>query len=319
MCMTKSHWVLSSLTGLMVAGLLTASPCLAESFAEKGGGSTGGGNSTTDRYRDVEQFFGRNSETVKNYLKDFSDQISKYQSEGESSALLQDVVAQGLMEDIDQSKYIFSKKCTEDGDEKDASTLRGVRNAPICINIPKLVRDNASKAEIIGLMMHEHVRHFGIEDTTDADIHPTAVFVTDRIDYLHVSGSSFTPSTKFLLKDAKVTIADFDFLFAKRIILESVNPKDAHLIIEEIQGHCPTGPLYDNDNVTFEFKVGTKIPFNQTLKAEGGFWGISDTCQIKFSIENSYGKAEVPGTFQLSHHIPLDALKVDLSDNRPAN
>jgi hypothetical protein len=330
--MKKCSWIKNS--ALIFSGALIGVTLTSPAFAERGGASTGGGNSNTGRLRDIEDIFGEDGVTMRNYLKNFAYVISQYQGQGKTSTLLQDLISKGLLEDIEKSQYVFSKKCTEDDDneEKDASTHRGERNASICINVPKLALENASKNEIIGLMMHEHVRHFGIEDTTEAGVHPVAVFVTDRIDYLDINGwSNSAASRNYVVKDAEVmTMA----LLKNDIIINSglASVNHLNLVISNIQGSCPDAPLRKNyisresyadpehSGEPYPFKVGTKIPLTEksiSFAIDGGFWGVSSSCKVSFALENDFGRGPIPGTYQLSAHPSVIMMWVDLTDSRP--
>ena len=65
-----------------------------------------------------------------------------------------------LETDIMRSNYVSQSSCVDsEGHEKTASTLNGVLRADICINIELAKAHKMSKADLIGLFMHEHSRH----------------------------------------------------------------------------------------------------------------------------------------------------------------
>lgn len=84
---------------------------------------------------------------------------------GEAATAFQKFVRQGLLKDIELSPYRVSESCVEEGgNETSSSTLIGVRNAEICFNVNKLARENVTVAQLFGLVMHEHLHHFGLLD-----------------------------------------------------------------------------------------------------------------------------------------------------------
>lgn len=174
-----------------------------QSFAA-GGTSSGGGNGSSDRMRTIIKWIDGTSrqEPIKAVLVRIAENAVKagnLSSEHFSQlALLQDLVAKGLLNDIQQTEYQKLKKCVDDtGTEKSASTLKvdlstnpEQAHPAVCINLPKLAADNTSYAELVGLLFHEHARHFGIEDTDDSGYQPFSDFVTLRYNDLNIYGLS---------------------------------------------------------------------------------------------------------------------------------
>jgi hypothetical protein len=178
--MRSNIWL--KILGLNLALMLT----IPADAGNIGGASTGGGNAKTDQYRDLMDTFGRDSILMKARLKIFLEMVNNFSAQGKISALLQSLIAQGLVDDIERTKYEFSKKCEDQGREVDASTSVGVRNADICIGYPGIIRKNASLESIAGLLLEEHVRHFIADGITSADAEAVAGFVRDRFEYFHI-------------------------------------------------------------------------------------------------------------------------------------
>ena len=87
----------------------------------------------------------------------------------------------GLVKDIQNSKYVFKQECIPEGTDYLASTIKQ-KGADICFSTEKLINENASISEMIGLALHEHAHHFGYSDNE----------LTDRfiIDVAHASEKS---------------------------------------------------------------------------------------------------------------------------------
>jgi hypothetical protein len=315
--------------------------------AASGGASTGGGNSQTDQARDVEGYFGPNHMHMKGYLKAFVQEIAKYPARAEAAELLQDLLSKGLLEDIDRSKYVFSKKCLEGEEEKDASTLRGVRNADICINIPSLGRIGAKKEQVAGLLMHEHVRHFGVEDTNDTGIHPVAVFLSDHFDYLETTYKGLKladpelvdriiqeqrkRNPNYILRPymyAKSAVKDLLYTgsptgFNAGLRVYSTDLKSVYLSIEELSDGCASDEALTGrypDRHSYPLRVGTRIPLNrnQSLYYDMGFFKSFfsvDNCIVKFALENDHGKMLFE-PMKLSG-IAVYVYPVDLTNRKP--
>jgi hypothetical protein len=173
------------------AALLMVSPLCA--FAE-GSSARGGGNTGSSRIREISEWIDGTSSKgdIKSTLIQIAQNAVKAGSLGTDHwsqlTQLQTLVSKGLIEDIQKAEYQKSKKCVdESGVEKSASTLKvnlianpDQPHPAVCINMPKLAADNTSYEELVGLLFHEHARHFGIEDTDDDGYQPFSDFITTR-------------------------------------------------------------------------------------------------------------------------------------------
>lgn len=93
-------------------------------------------------------------------------------SSGRSWKKIEDIGWTKLLNEMRNSKITFKSKCFDQKRvEKEASTLIGVKNSEICIDLSKVLsphRENWDeywvKSKMTGLLFHEIIRHFSIED-----------------------------------------------------------------------------------------------------------------------------------------------------------
>jgi hypothetical protein len=171
----------------LVAPILLASP-LSYGGDVRGADGSGGGDALSPRIREVRSWLKDDSKAIKAELLRIGQVIQFFDAQGKSTALIKDLISKGLLEDIQAASYEFKSKCMdEDGAEHAASTLKtdlslnpNQPHPAICINIKKLALEHATREEVIGLLFHEHSRHFGQEDTDEAGFHPIADFITER-------------------------------------------------------------------------------------------------------------------------------------------
>jgi hypothetical protein len=69
-----------------------------------------------------------------------------------------------LDSDISRSKYVISNSCSHIGGKDEAGAIDGQLGGDICLSPAHLAALNPSKAELIGLLIHEHAHHFGYDD-----------------------------------------------------------------------------------------------------------------------------------------------------------
>ena len=267
----------------MFTTLLTAAISLT-AFAgqNEGGAGPGGGNGDTDNSYDLVQrqqdsinytrsLFGDHGEKINSNLVTFIQSLSKFNTSNSKIATkLLDLADKGLVEEISNAKYEFMPKCLEqvmdsssrmvlgkNGQpttaEKDASTLRGIRGAPICINLNRLVLKNLSESQILGLAMHENVRHFLTQFENDTEtlivpttgekveFHPIAVFTTKHAQVLSLGVVHQWPD---LLAEVKDSIPlDKDLTIARprydQLVLFSSDPYKYAIVVKELSKNCP--------------------------------------------------------------------------------
>lgn len=109
----------------------------------------------------------------------------------EIATQLQEMVRVGLIQDIENTIYRLSDGCYSDGVLKSATTRKvnlatqpKIESPEICINVTQLATLGTREGEVIGLLMHEHSRHFGFEDTNELGVHQFAFAMEAWYKYL---------------------------------------------------------------------------------------------------------------------------------------
>lgn len=158
------------------------------SAAYSGNEGSGGGDANTRMIRELRNLFRENGAYFRNDLTTIFTNVTKFRPVGGASTTIHDLMSRGVLRDIKRANYRLQTECRdENGVVRSASTLRtDLTNLPdaespeICINARKLAEERAGRQEILGLLAHEHSRHFGMEDTDDLGFHPLADFVAAR-------------------------------------------------------------------------------------------------------------------------------------------
>jgi hypothetical protein len=193
-----SLWTLAFLTATLAS--LHPSQAYA-SNAGKGGGELLGVSSHPRIQRigrDLIEYLNHHARPwLVRYLKELDQLKAGIDATDPNHAMLLSLLEQGLIEDVQNSQYELKQRCTdENGSEKAMSTTIGTRNATVCISPARLLSQMVQIAElknptngisgyefsdfiptVIGLLAHEHVRHFSIEDTDATGSHPIGTFV----------------------------------------------------------------------------------------------------------------------------------------------
>lgn len=88
--------------------------------------------------------------------------------EPNAKKIFQDMIENGLREDIKKIEFVISRKCLDQSNiERSASTKMNDRGGVICINPYRIVDEFGpyiQSSDIIGLVMHEIAHHYGYED-----------------------------------------------------------------------------------------------------------------------------------------------------------
>ncbi len=232
----------------------------------EGGAGPGGGNANSyDTSARVQAYNSRQTYlsnifngTIQRILSSFVEfHKITYIESSKVSALIADLASKGLAEEIKNSKYIFSKNCYEVTKnqagktveiEKDASTLRGVKGAPICLSLSRLLQSERKfdLEDLLGLAMHENVRHFLNEAENDTETytlpatgevlsyHPTALYVAENFtngDFNKLLSENYKQiSDDLLLKFRTEKICDDCNLVEVHMRFFSVNPERYSLV-----------------------------------------------------------------------------------------
>ncbi len=94
------------------------------------------------------------------------------------------MVAEGLITDVEKSRYVQRSACFDsNGVETAASARIGQRGGEICFNIPMLVRLGGTERDLISLTLHEHSHQLGTTSESDAvaDGESLATYLADRM------------------------------------------------------------------------------------------------------------------------------------------
>lgn len=173
-----SKWFLST--------LLTALPLFA---AELGGSGPGGGDPQRIYARRAELAVLKEQSFKEKLLKEIFDRNEIKQRlvamakkldlalirDAQSQQVWTDLLEKGLLRDIEISSYVFKSECL---DEKNIShaltTVKADPSQPqigaeICINLKRLAEQTSVEipdllASTIGTFLHDHARHFGVDD-----------------------------------------------------------------------------------------------------------------------------------------------------------
>jgi hypothetical protein len=352
----------SLLKSLVILLNLSAFATLQAMAGSLGNGTSGGGNVQSERVEFIESLLKNNGEILRADLKALVREVQKFPVRGQRTLELQNLITDGLLEDIEGSPYVPSQRCIEtnaDGTEsvRDAATLRGVRNAPICLNYENLAQklnENNAEAQLVGLLAHEHARHFNLEDTTPFKQHPLAIWVASRFAPFSISTlggeirhpgivkkthelldwqSEFTRWLKLYRRyyDSTLFIKDAVYVSQPNVVNGNIipehhvytsDPDSVFIIIREVSGDCGNRQLVDfHSHKTFPIAVGTIFPMTKSyhLYQESGFLGRGEAkpgCKISFLLRSSFGEIELPEGNVISRAVSLylDVYKMDLSD-----
>lgn len=349
LCEQVKQEIKMTIRRVILGSLLLALTIQSSAFA--GAEGSGGGNAGTGNLRSVETrlnrvqkiLFEENGKLGRLGLKVFLGEISKYPAGGSVHGTLLDLLSKGLIEDIDSSKYVLSDHCYEEAPdtgaktETDASTIRGERNADICINAVRIAErvtdSSALDGEIAGLLMHEHARHFGLEDKKGRlGMQPVSIFVSDRYDYLWTSylvqealepGTieklhqeqaqyyadyygcyipRFYPSSKFFVKDAVYVRSRNILDRSLQYDIYTTHPASLRIMINRLSGDCGKNPMKDiNDKFLVPMQNGASFAAAEgsfRFSQKSGYFGYGEgdasACQAEIAVETPYEKMILP-------------------------
>jgi hypothetical protein len=158
----------------------------------EGGVNGGGGDASARRIKAIktligirdasgESAFTGKTARIKEKLLSLLKTIQAIPPEGEMGQLIRRLLDSGFEEDIKHGQYDLKRACYEGKVEKSASTDKVDRTRDksipipaICLNAHKLALESAQEEDLVGLLAHEHARHFGLEDTDELGMHPLA-------------------------------------------------------------------------------------------------------------------------------------------------
>jgi hypothetical protein len=132
-------------------------------YASAGVGTRGGGNLAASNAKSLTEWLksGQFNVVVMSYAKKID---SSKATDPEATKVWDWMMANGLMDDISNSKYIPSGACLIGEDAKynmAASAVIGEKDGDICINVNQVVDQRTTAASLITLALHEHTHHLG--------------------------------------------------------------------------------------------------------------------------------------------------------------
>jgi hypothetical protein len=215
----------------MVVGILFSLNIQIASAGEK---DNGGSLSTMQKARalareDLEKYLTTNSRTLRGILEGLVLYIDAYRDISEPvKSIVQKMLRNEdfiLIEDVRYSNYsidlhAFQEHCGIDS-KKDACTELGEPGSTIYFNLDGLLQNHVSLAELVGLTMHEHSRHYTVKTDVDAakedadDQHLLANFYMDAFIKNRQVGKTFTMMNglKRMLTEGEVNSLEYVYGF----------------------------------------------------------------------------------------------------------
>lgn len=258
--------------------------------------ATGGGNVESNRIKDVVKMLGVTNDgdsILKKQLIGMVKFIQAIPPTNEAGLQIISMAENGLIEDIQKSRYVLKKYCEEDGVEKSASTQKinlaldpSQEHPDICINVMKLATESAQLKEIMGALMHEHARHFGLEDTDELGMHPTALAVTTWYEQLLQFNDEVSPDFAVGLTqetdEARVRrgAAYYEVTIRNDVIsIATTEPAKIKFEVKNFQGSCNEGSLFthyfqyklSSGKIITGFNHSTPLDFKSTTIASSRF------------------------------------------------
>lgn len=97
----------------------------------------------------------------------------------------------GIVADVQESAYVFQITCKEVGTLDGGGSINGDLGGDICLSPKRLAEIDASKAEVVALLVHEHAHHYGYVDGNHAIY--KAVLATLHLSQPNWENGEFTP------------------------------------------------------------------------------------------------------------------------------
>ena len=265
--------------------VLTASVNLA--FA--GNEGSGGGDANSTEIRKILTMFKNDGKDIRGELTQIFKNVVKFDPAGKTTELIHGLVDRGILEDFKEAPYVLKPSCVDElGIERSATTLKvdlsgeaSPERPEICINIRRLAQEKASRASVVGLLVHEHARHFGEEDTNEFGIHPLAEFITAKYERLtgflnradSVGGVVFNSSTSMSNKLSDLMPETSDFggdggpfrQFGFRV-LSTQQEKNIEFVIDQAEGNCKDLMFRGSGDMRLAASVRSRF----SLQDEGG-------------------------------------------------
>lgn len=300
------------------------------SHADAGSGARGGGDAYSDNIAEIAKWIGPSGSAIRPLLTQIVSNVVKFAPQGVASGQVRAMYDAGLLADIAQAPYELKPMCVdEQGIEKDASTLKvdlgREPNQPrpaICINMPKLARQGVMLKQLVALLLHEHARHFGLEDTNSFGAHPIAAFVIKH--YIPLNYPLLTRARAVL---GNAAIVDQGYLPGWIVIL-TTDVRSLRLGIDKLFGECNQGKVlvqdrngYSNDDIgsalpgmMYDLSVNPRNRSDQQLELM--YFQQNKSCKAQFKIENATESRTLNNKQSFSNDgwVTIKVLELNLSD-----
>lgn len=193
----------------------------------------------------------------------------------------------GLIRNIESTIYRPSSHCEVDGVVKSASTGKinlyqnpNLTLPEICLNIPKLTYESPTEGELLGLLLHEHSRHYGYEDTDEIGVHPFAYEMQVWFDYLK---KGFNPLNYNFGTPSFIGTNIIKFSEKTNSVIIYENRKKLFILLDPnlIRNHSNSKVFVKSFSKTIEFSIlePIRVSFDEFNKDEA-IW-------LQFSEENT--------------------------------
>lgn len=314
--------------------ILTVALLSAPAFAAFAGSEgRGGGDSLSQKIRGLEKLIGENGNKIKPLLIQIMTNLRKFDPSGKTPQQIISLIDRGLREDVSLSLYQLEAKCIDKkNEERSASTQKTTvdkdpkrYHPPICINLRRLAIENAKLHEVIGLLFHEHARHFGLEDTDSFGIHPIAEFITaERIELLTseeiTKADPLLKDTALLIEDANQDNPPVSYVNLK---IFTTHPENTIFSIDSLMGDCNTRSGIDTDGPDgYPRRLGSVVAgFKYQQLARLQLWMSTDqksdneNCYVKFAISDERSSALAPMTGNFKNTYGIEIIPVGLNDD----
>lgn len=154
----KSNHTITIFGTAVVLALSSVTPAL----AGEGHGGGNGGDPVRLRMKLIKEYINTELRSdVLSYMKNL--QLDTITSPTAQKAL-ERMLEKDVLSDIRTSSYVMQTSCKAIGGEEAGGAYPNDLGGEICLSAKRLAEIGSSKAEIVGLAIHEHAHHFGYND-----------------------------------------------------------------------------------------------------------------------------------------------------------
>ena len=301
-------------TLLIVLALTCTSGAWAGNGEPSSNGGRGGGDSLSKKIRLLWEQIGADGKNIRPVLLEWLKNFRKIESQGKTPALLRSLLQRGLEQDIQLggAPYVIlgfeesqdmvdpssPAQCWVGPSAEPASTLtmnidlEGGPRPAICIDLRRLAEDGTQTESLVGLLMHEHARHFGQDDTVNTVYHPIADFVESNF---KVYGETLVGTRGLPGQLAARDSYYLDFFYDRRLYSSAREGSDKYssIRVTRLDGYCEDlsvdylsdlTPVYPRHE---RVKVGKAYRFFEVIQFH--HWTVRKGCRIWTSFLGHQG------------------------------